>query len=191
VRARSPILAAAALVGLVLGPTLDQIHVQTGTLSYAHPTWLEQAWWVAPQFAIAFAVIAAASLGILAQERSAPTPSPGRVAWCIVAFVGAYAVTGLGHEHESLVLVALAAGLLARLVLERPDRAAANAISGLIVGGTAYEWALTSIPGTFDYAVASLGTVPSWLPLLYAHGGFAVVALLRQATAQREPDPHR
>lgn len=182
-QSRHRIILAAAFVGLVLGPVLDQIHVRSDTLAYAEPWRFGQAWWVAPQFAVAFALIAVGSLAILERGRSAPPPrSTGAyVAWCVAAFVAAYAVTGIGHAHEWLVVSTLAGVLLLRLAIERPDRRAYVAIAALVLGGTAYEATLSSLPGTFDYAVASLGSVPAWLPLLYAHGGLAVVALLRRA----------
>jgi hypothetical protein len=170
----------------VLGPALDQIHVQTGTLAYAHPWLLEQAWWVAPQFALAFVAIAVGSMSIL-RGSAVSAPTQAYLHWTTAAFVVAYAITGLGHEHEWLVLGVLGVEAIARVALERPDRAALLAILGLVVGGSSYEWILTSIDGTFDYAVASLGSIPVWLPLLYAHAGFAVVALLRRA----QHDPSR
>jgi hypothetical protein len=179
-RGRTLILLASAALGFVLGPLLDQIHVQTGTLAYAHPWRVEQAWWVAPQFAVAFVAIAVGSMQILGAPAPVRRPGSAYLAWTIIAFVVAYAVTGLGHQHEWLVVAILGAAFLARVAIERPDRPALLAIGGLVLGGSAYEWTLTSIPETFDYAVASLGTIPVWLPLLYAHAGFAVVALLRR-----------
>lgn len=187
----SILLLAAAALGVVLGPALDQIHVQTDTLSYAHPSLLGQAWWVAPQFALAFVAIAVGTRLILEPGGTGATfaPSGLQLAWPLASFVIAYAITGLGHGHEWLVVAILGASVLVRLGVERPDRRALLAIVGLVVGGSAYEATLTSIDGTFDYAVASLGTIPAWLPLLYAHAGFAVVALLRRA--QHEPTSSR
>lgn len=177
--ARSLLLAAAP-AGLVLGPALDQIHVRTGALAYEHPWWLDQAWWVGPQFAVAFVAIAAGALLLLRDDDpDAESPSTARLAWTTLAFVAAYLLTGLGHEREWIVVGILAAALVARLVLERVDRRAALVLLLLAVGGSAYEATLSANPETFDYAEASLATIPAWLPLLYLHAGIAVVALVR------------
>jgi hypothetical protein len=180
---RSWLLLASALLGLVLGPALDQIHVQTDTLVYAHPWWLDQAWWVGPQFALAFVAI---TVGVLAIDRStAPAPGPGWVASATALFVVAYLVTGFGHRHEWLVFGVLFAGLALRMFAARnePDPTLPRAAVMLAIGGAGYEALLSSLPGTFEYTVASLGPVPVWLPVLYMHATAAAVGMVRVGRA--------
>jgi hypothetical protein len=178
---RIHVILGSALLGLVLGPALDQVHVRTSTLGYAHPTWLDQPWWVAPQFAVAFAAI---TIGILAIDRAgAPAPGLRWIAEATVLFVLAYLVTGLGHRHEWLVFGILAAGLALRMYLARaaPDPTLPRAAAVLAIGGAGYEALLASIDGTYHYSVASLGTIPAWLPLLYVHATAAAVGTVRAA----------
>lgn len=181
-RTASIILGSAA-AGLLLGPAFDLIHVVTGALSYDHPWFLDQAWWVAPEFAIAFAVIAAGLLGLEErfgdERRAAARSGAGWTAWRNVAFIVAYVLTGLWYEHPLAVTAVLGAALVARVLLEQPDRLMVASSLLLALGGTAWESLLSSFDGTFDYAVVDLGQVPSWLPLLYLHAGPASVMTIR------------
>jgi hypothetical protein len=175
-RMQHPGLAFVALVfaaSCVVGPMLDQIHVVSGALAYADPWLLGQAWWVAPQFGIAFALVAACSL-LLARRPDARREVPAsavlvgqQVAW----LRGAYLATG-ALWREPLLLAALLLGALAvRYVADRPDAMTIRITLLLALAGTAWEALLSSQPGTFDYAPTDIDTpAPIWLPLLYAHG---------------------
>jgi hypothetical protein len=180
---RFHLIPASALLGLVLGPALDQIHVQTHALAYAHPWWLDQAWWVGPQFAVAFVAI---TIGVLAIDRpGGPPPGPVWIGSATALFVLAYAITGVGHRHEWLVFAVLLAGLAARMFAARhaPDPTLPRAAVMLAIGGSGYEALLSSLDGTFHYTVASLGPIPVWLPLLYMHATAAAVGMVRAARA--------
>ena len=45
------------LAGGIGGALCDQIHVQSGALSYPHPAVFDQACWVAPQFGVGMIVV--------------------------------------------------------------------------------------------------------------------------------------
>lgn len=188
-RHRILLILGVSLASCVIGPALDQIHVVSGALWYAHPWLFGQAWWVFPQFGLAFAFICAVSLAVQhAYGTRTPTPTPApRIAQQAAWFVAAYLTTGLLWEHPWTTTVLLAAGLAIRLVSVRPDAAAVRTIALLALAGTAYEAALSSIPGTFSYALhgASL-PVPVWLPLLYAHGAPLLRTFATNATAAFE-----
>ncbi|MCW2927641.1 MAG: hypothetical protein JWM86_1609 [Thermoleophilia bacterium] len=182
---RSLLILAVFTTSCVIGPALDQIHVVGGALSYAHPWLLGQAWWVAPQFGVAFALLIGTSLQL--QQRLATTaPEPVAAPRLLVQatlFVTAYLVTGTLHERPWLVAAMLAAGLALRIAGARSDRASTVTMALLAVAGTCYEAVVSSIPGTFSYTdVTWDAPVPVWLPLLYAHGA----PLLRSLTVNAE-----
>lgn len=156
----------------IVGPALDQIHVSTGALWYADPWLLDQAWWVGPQFGLAFAGLAAAALLIqLRFGTSAPVHTPTtRVAQQLAWFLAAYLTTGLLWERPWVVVVLLAVGIAVRFAAVRPDAATLRTMALLAAAGWTYEAVLSSIPGTFSYAATGGPPAPIWLPLLYAHG---------------------
>lgn len=174
------------VVGLVAGPLLDQIHVQSGALSYSHPWLWDQAWWVGPQFGLAFAFLAAVAvttqhhLGTRAPEFVPVVRIVQQFAW----FVAAYAATGLLWRHPIVLCALLVVGLAIRLVSVRPDAPTRRVIVLLALAGTAYEGTLSSLPGTFSYAETHIALpVPIWLPLLYAHGAPILRSFMRNAVA--------
>ena len=123
---------------------------------------------------------------IIAVERrfaahAQEAPSALRHAWQFAAFVAAYLVTGFGHREPLLVLAILGVALVLRLAIVRPDRVMVATLLALAVVGTTYELVVTSVPGTFDYTDAGLGSVPVWLPLLYAHAGVVACTTIRRA----------
>lgn len=169
----------------VIGPLLDQIHVIGGALSYAHPWLLGQAWWVGPQFGLAFAGICAVALATQ-HWLGTRTPEPTRTARIgqqVVWFVGAYLTTGALWDRPWLVAALLTIGLAIRFASVRPDVATVRTILLLALAGTAYEALVSSIPGTFDYSLTGAGPVPVWLPLLYAHGAPLLRTFAKNATA--------
>ena len=173
------------MVGLIAGPLLDQIHVQSGALSYEHPWRFDQAWWVGPQFALAFAGLAAVAVAVQHHLGSrAPEPVPlTRIGQQLAWFVAAYAATGLLWREPALLAVVLIAGLGVRVLSVRPDLPAVRTIVLLALAGTAYEATLSSIPETFGYAETGSLPVPIWLPLLYAHGAPLLRSFMRNSVA--------
>lgn len=170
----------------IIGPALDQIHVVSGALTYANPWFLDQAWWVGPQFGLAFAGIAALSIGI--QERfgamDPPVTRPVRVGQQLTWLVAAYLSTGLFWREPWLLTAGLLVALLVRVAYERPDAATVRMILLLSLAGYTYESALSSIPGTFGYADGGGLPAPPWLPLLYAHAAPLVRTFMKNATVQ-------
>lgn len=173
------------LLGLVAGPLLDQIHVQSGALSYEHPWIFDQAWWVGPQFALAFAGLAACAVTVQHHlgSRTPETVPNTRIAQQLAWFVAAYVATGLLWREPALLAVVLIAGLGIRVLSVRPDVADVRTIVLLALVGTAYEATLSSIPETFGYAGTGALPVPIWLPLLYAHGAPLLRSFMRNAVA--------
>jgi hypothetical protein len=172
-------------VSCVVGPALDQIHVVSGTLSYATPWLLGQAWWVGPQFGLAFAGLAAATLVV--QQRFGthhpPVTGPVRAGQQLAWLLAAYLATGLFWREPLLLAAGLIVALFVRVAYERPDMASVRMIVLLALAGTAYEAALSSIPGTFHYTDPAGAPVPPWLPLLYAHAAPLVRTFMKNATA--------
>ena len=181
-----PLILAVFVASCLVGPALDQIHVIGGALSYADPWLLDQAWWVAPQFGLAFAAICAISFAAQLRFGSPPTPPvpSARIAVQVAWFVGAYLVTGAWWERPWLVVALLAVALVVRMAADRPDAATTRTIVLLALAGSLYEATLSSIPGTFDYAHTSGAPVPVWLPLLYAHGAPLLRSFTRTASAR-------
>ena len=151
----------------VIGPALDQIHVVGGALSYDHPWLLGQAWWVAPQFGLAFAGLCAAVLTVQhVHGTRTPEPTPTtRIGQQVAWFVAAYLATGILWDRPWLLTALLAAGLAIRLLAVRPDAATVRTILLLALAGTAYEAMLSSVPGTFQYTLTTGALpIPIWLP---------------------------
>ena len=173
------------VLGTVAGPLLDQIHVQSGALSYEHPWLWDQAWWVGPQFGLAFAFLAGTAVTVQHHlgSREPEMVPVARMAQQFAWFVAAYAATGLLWREPALLTVVLLGGLALRLASVRPDVPAVRTIVLLALVGTAYEATLSSIPGTFGYAETSGLPVPLWLPLLYAHGAPILRSFMRNAVA--------
>lgn len=182
------------LLGLFVGPLLDQIHVQAGVLSYEDPWLFGQAWWVGPQFGLAFAGLAAFAVAVQHNFGTrAPEPvSHARIGRQLVWFVAAYALTGLLWREPELLAIVLIAALGVRLISVRPDAPAVLTMVLLALAGTAYEATLSSLPGTFGYAETGAFPVPVWLPLLYAHGAPLLRSFARNAVAESSAvDPSR
>lgn len=174
------------VVGSVGGAVCDQIHVQAGVLRYAHPSWLDQAWWVGPQFGLAAIAIVAMARPFAPPTPTGPTASVvgPHAAW----FIAAYGASGLFHAHPGALATVYALAWVARL-LPRPDgrlgrrdagdrvRAAGFAVLLALVG-CAYEGTL-SATGAFRYLHPDLYHVPVWLPGLYLHGAPLALDLAR------------
>jgi hypothetical protein len=168
----------------VIGPLLDQIHVIGGALSYAHPWLLGQAWWVGPQFGLAFAFICAVSLAAqhrYGSEVLSPTHA-ARIGQQIIWFLAAYLATGILWERPWLLAALLAAGLVVRVLSVRPDRLTIVSLLVLALAGSLYEAIVSSLPETFDYTLTGVLPVPIWLPLLYMHGAPLLRTFAKDAT---------
>jgi len=156
--------------GGIGGTLLDQIHVRSHVLRYAHPDLFGQPWWVAPQFGVAVVVILVATVRFTDRVGRGSQDAVPMLADAS-AFVAAYAVTGLLHRHPWLVLIALCA-IWVGMTLAHRDRRMFIAISlALAVVGPIYESVLTGT-SAFHYTVTPLVLrVPVWLPALYLVAG--------------------
>ncbi|MBC7644961.1 MAG: DUF2878 family protein [Thermoleophilia bacterium] len=176
-------LVATLVVTGIFGAALDQLHVQSGTLSYAQPgPGIDgQPWWVGPQFGIAITGLLLAAAFLTVGPRAGTKRTRARtLAFDTAWFIGVYVASALAHHHAYL-----AAGLFAGVVIARLTRMQSSAelrlsasaivfISIFAIGGVGYEQLLTSA-GAFSYTSPTLGNVPIWLPMLYFTGAITAI----------------
>jgi hypothetical protein len=182
------LVAGLALLGAVLGPLFDQIHVQNGVLHYPHPDVFGQPWWVFPQFAAAAVLMSLPYRALLprlpAHERA--RVSAGQVLGSTALFAGLYFGTALFHRYELLLAAAYAALFAARVARDGGRPVVAHGVV-IAIGGTAWEATLCAL-GAFGYDVErSLFDVPLWLPGLYLHAALFLRQFARWSYAER-PD---
>src|SRR5215831_14543365 len=141
-------LAAAFALGALIGPAADQIHLQSGVLSYSRPSRLlwGQALWVPPLFG-------GASLALvwghaLLKRLLHRPPVPASASACALTL----ALTLLWGAR-----VAISPTL---------DKAIAGPLYAIL--GPLFEAALSST-GAFHYRHPNLLGVPLWLPAIYLH----------------------
>lgn len=158
-----------ALCGAVACTLGDHLHATHGVLTYAHPAFWDQAWWVLPLF---FAASLAALFGARVTRRmfkAAPlSPNdPKLVAADGIAFATAYAMTSFTHEAANATLAVLVAFWIVRMLAGAPPwlivLSLANAIAGPLV-----EAAISSAGG-FAYDHPDFMLVARWLPGIYLH----------------------
>jgi hypothetical protein len=171
---------------IVVGGTLalsacDQIHVHAGVLSYSHPAFAGQAWWVPLQFALATLAICA---GAWPFGVRLPEPSGRDLARAAAWFVGAYAASAAFQRWPIALAVVYAVTWLIRVGLA--PRSATVALYSLLLAaaGTGAEAAISST-GAFAYARPDALLVPIWLPGLYLHGAPLALALTRSLASPR------
>ncbi len=168
--------AALSLIGGVGLTLCDRVHLHYRILKHTGHPLFDQAGWVLPSFVLMSAV---ALLGFRALHqplgRLKEPCSWKRCLWSMAAFFAVYASTGPFGDLRWQLAVALTAFWMLRLAL-KPDRAAL--IYSLILGllGPLAE-AANSAAGNFYYLDPDLGSVPSWLPAIYLHGGLMVSQL--------------
>jgi len=159
-------LLAAAGIGAVLGSAWDLLHVRTHTTIYAIGAGRIPLW-VPVEFALVYlaGVAGITALGSPHAGEGSSVRVGAEALWVTVA----YTITAVGHAHELVVALSLAAMLVIRLPALKPVvRSNAVPAVALVVGGPVVETILVSA-GVFRYTHASLGEVAVWLPLLYAN----------------------
>jgi hypothetical protein len=167
--------------GGIGGAALDQIHVQSGVLAYRHPWLWDQAWWVAPQFALACVGLFLAARSWAARTRVVGgRPARGRVAADAAWFLAAYGASGLFGRHGALLTAGYLVTWVARMAWPwRLDRMPVAVFSVLLaIGGCLYEGTLASTCA-FHYTHPDLYHVPVWLAGIYLHGGPLAITLAR------------
>jgi hypothetical protein len=180
-RGRPVMLALVFLAGAIGGTLLDEIHVRSQVLHYAHPRFAGEAWWVIPEFGAAATV---ALLFVIWVTKRLWRASRDVVPIVVDAaiFVVAYSVTGVFHRDSWFVLVVVLC-LWAAMIAVHHDRRAFVIVSlALMIAGPIYESALSST-GAFRYDVTPLvGRVPIWLPALYLNAGVLAASIARAMT---------
>jgi hypothetical protein len=173
--------------GAIGGTLLDQIHVRSHVLHYAHPTVAGEAWWVVPEFGVAATAALLSAIWMTKRLWREPRDRVPVLADALI-FVLAYMVTGVFHRHSWIVLT-LAFGLWVALITIHPNRRAFIIMSiALAIVGPIYEGAL-SATGAFRYDVTPLvGRVPIWLPALYLNAGVLAASVARALTRTVLPE---
>jgi hypothetical protein len=154
------------LIGAAFGTALDWLHVTAGAERYAHPSFGGLAWWVPPEFGLLYAlgVGAVTLVGDPAPRRGSVLAASGEALWLSAL----YAITAFFHDSPWAVAAVLGAALAARAPTLRV-LVAANPIpaAGIVALGPLGEASLIAA-GVFSYAEPQLGSIPVWLPLLWA-----------------------
>ncbi len=179
-----------AVLGAVVGTSLDALHVLTGTLVYATTELGLQAWWVPPEFALA-GVALGEGHHFLARRlgQRLPAASTAEVVRACLGLLLTYGASGFlkGVPHVALVLfVGGFVALLAATPTQARKTLAIHAV-GTALSGPLVEATLCAL-GLFQYREAAsplvLG-VPVWLPRIYLHAALATAALDRMLTGER------
>lgn len=168
------------LVCAVVGALLDQIHVQSGALSYERADLLGQPWWVAPQFGL---LLTLALVGAAMVPGGSDAPSGRSLAWSMCVFVGAYVATGMCEAFTSRADVRLALLIMlvvVALVSRRWRWSELVVPASLVIVGCAWESNLVST-GAFTYEHRDLFGVPFWLAGIYACGAGCALDIGRLA----------
>ncbi len=154
------------LLAAVAGTLLDQIHVRSGVLWYAHPVLFGQAFWVPLVFGTGGLLLVNSHAIFVALAGEGPA-APGPLAAQALLFVGAYLMTGVAGDQPLLVLGVLVTAWAMRVAVA-PSRELVLAGIAFALGGPLFEAAL-SATGGFSYDRPDLFGVPCWLPALYLH----------------------
>lgn len=179
-----------AVLGALLGPLFDQIHVVGGALHYPAPDLLGQPWWVYPQFSLASLAMAGTCQWFLRLQRAGDSAgSIMDVERSLVWFVGAYLSSVVFQSFEWGLAVALVVLFAWRLRDEAHRLPLVLYAVACSFGGTLWEVTISS-QGFFTYdAPAALISVPAWLPGLYLHAALFTRASSRLLAVRAAPAP--
>lgn len=175
-----PRLLLLALVAAALATLCDANHVYTQTLAYPEPFLFGQAWWVFPNFVLAFLAMGAGYY-FLAPRLPASIPvqqstAPGNVRDFVeasTAFALVYLASGLGNLHPVLLSV-IFYGTFALRWLATYERGWMLLLATILgIAGMFAEGALGASGGV-AYRQVDIFHVPWWLGGLYVHGAFAL-----------------
>ncbi|MEW5847263.1 MAG: hypothetical protein AB2A00_00565 [Myxococcota bacterium] len=168
-----------AVLGTVVGTSLDALHVVTGVLSYAHPTLGVQAWWVPLLFAGAGLALGEGHHQVASRlaGRKLPPASTAEMIRGLLFLVGVYGSSGFiqawPYPALALYVVLFAVAVLLTPGDARPAlmlHAAGAALLGPVVEST------ISSTGAFWYNHPDLFNVTVWLPGIYLHTAVASAA---------------
>ena len=166
------------LAGAIGGTLLDQIHVRSHVLHYAHPRFAGEVWWVVPEFGAAATVALLFAIWTTKRSWRAPRDAVPIVVDASI-FVVAYSVTGVLHRHSWIILVVVLCLWVGVIAAHRERKAFVLVSLVLMIAGPIFESALSST-GAFRYDVTPLvGRVPIWLPALYLNAGVLAASIAR------------
>ena len=169
------------VAGGIGGIVCDQIHVQGGVLSYPHVVFLDQDWWVGPNFGIGVLLILAGSVPFARwAARLRPTsPTGSDLVTGSLWFLSAYVASAVFSSTPRALLFAYLLVFGARIALLSDRKALAAHGVMLAVGGVAWEATLCAL-GLFHYNHPHIFGVAWWLPGLYLHGAPLALAITRR-----------
>lgn len=186
----SRLLLLAVLAGAI-ATLCDANHVHTGTLSYPAPFLFGQAWWVFPNFVLAFLAMGLSYAWLAARlPASLPTSqstAPGQASGfveAVMAFVFVYLLSGFGNAEPALLSVIFYGSFFVRWVASYERGwllllAVIMAVAGMLVEG------VLSAVGWVSYRHQDIFYVPFWLGGLYMHGAFALREGMRYIVFRR------
>lgn len=170
-------LLALFVLGAVLAPIGDHVHVATGTTSYfdAGPMIWDSPWWFPVLVGLGTAAIAETRVRLGSMRTGI---SPRWAVGGLAAVMATYALTGTlcGYPDTLGVVLIGGVGLIVWAVIGDLRGALCGLLAAVV--GTGVE-ALLAATGVFEYATVTdslLGVAP-WLPALYFTFGVAVSVL--------------
>ncbi len=183
-----------AFLGAAMATFCDGIHVYTQTLSYPHPFWFGQAWWVYPGFVLAFLLMECAYLFVvkilpagISKQESISKGNVRELAEMSITFMLIYMLSGFGNLAPVFLSVIFYSTFAVRWLCSY-DRTWLLLLAFLMaIGGMFAEGALAAI-GLVTYRHVDVFYVPFWLGGLYVHGAFAIRAGLRLFVYRSSPN---
>ncbi len=168
-------VAALFVFGAVVISIFDGFHTHSGTTRYPDPVAFEAAWWTPLIFGASTGLGGPAfALLYRALGGKRPPPSGPQLAVAFALFGALYAFSGFYHGANLTKLLVLGAAAVALYLWL--DRTLAGALATLATAltGPLVEIALVHA-GAFEHLQPDvLGTIPCWLPALYACSAPAV-----------------
>lgn len=169
-----------ALTGAAVATVCDGVHVYTQTLSYTHPFWFGQPWWVYPNFVLVFIFMAAGYLFMtnrvparVAVQKSAAPGSARALTETVVSFALVYLLSGFGHDAPVFLSVIFYGTFAARWLFTY-DRPWLLLIAVVMAFGGMFAEGAVAVAGLMQYRTVNVFHVPFWLGGLYVHGAFAL-----------------
>lgn len=165
---RSKKLAVAFLLGALLGPAYDYVHVWYNVLTYATPHFGGTSFWVALEFGLA-GVVGTVSAELLAKRIAPPQIKPRRLLLDAFLLLVAYFATGVFAGEELKIFLVLFALSLVSVLTRFHLFILVSSVTAAIVGPVVET--LISMSGFFHYNFLTQNSfftwVPAWLPLLW------------------------
>lgn len=152
----------------------DRAHIECGVLVQNNTAFFGQAWWVVPMFgSVSLALFYSYRALRMRFGEPATIRDPKRAVLNAVLFLMAYSSTGPLAEFGFSLAMLLSGLWVVRLALHRENRATILLCLLLAVLGPIGEGVVASL-GMFHYTNPDFGSVHSWLPAVYLHGGLVV-----------------